>query len=134
MNVETAILDFQPSNTFEQYEAHINANEQKTMFKNIGLKNFYIVKSLDDTQRSTIIFQGPGNVASDLVQRLGYCYLANMLGSIFLHQPITYPLFFLKRWLNLSRARTLVQVLPKNKKLDKLSWGTPYVSQKTVRN
>ena len=40
------------------------------------------------------LFQGPEKLARDLVQGLEYCYLANTLGSIFLHQPITYPLFF----------------------------------------
>ena len=40
------------------------------------------------------LFQGPEKLAHDLVQGLEYCYLANTLGSIFLHQPITYPLFF----------------------------------------
>ena len=33
MTIETTILDFQLSNTFEEYESHINANEQQIMFK-----------------------------------------------------------------------------------------------------
>ena len=33
MTIETTILDFQLSNTFEEYETHINANEQQIMFK-----------------------------------------------------------------------------------------------------
>jgi hypothetical protein len=35
MNIETTILDFQLSNTFEQYESHMNAEEQQLMFKEI---------------------------------------------------------------------------------------------------
>ncbi len=33
MSIETTILDFQLSNTFEQYESHMNAEEQQIMFK-----------------------------------------------------------------------------------------------------
>ena len=59
MAIETTILDFQLSNTFEQYASHMNAKEQQTMFKEMGVKTFYIGKSLDDPQRSTVIFRGP---------------------------------------------------------------------------
>lgn len=40
------------------------------------------------------IFWDHEKLAWDLVQEIEYCYLANMLGNIFLHKPITYPLFF----------------------------------------
>jgi len=33
MTIETTILDFQLSNTFEQYESHMYAEEQQSMFK-----------------------------------------------------------------------------------------------------
>ena len=56
MNFETTILDFQLSNTFEQYESHMNAEEQQSMFKEMGVKTFYIGKSLDEPQRATEIF------------------------------------------------------------------------------
>ena len=56
MNIEGTILDFQLSNTLEQYESYINAEEQQSMFKEIGAKTFYIGKSLDDPQRATVIF------------------------------------------------------------------------------
>ena len=59
MTIETTILDFQISNTFEQYESHMNAEEQQSIFKEMGVKTFYIGKSLDDPQRATVIFQGP---------------------------------------------------------------------------
>ena len=62
MNIERTILDFQLSNTFEEYESHMNAKEQLSMFKEMGVKRFYIGKSLDDPQRATVIYQGPENV------------------------------------------------------------------------
>ena len=66
MAIETTILDFQISNTFEQYKSHMNANEQQTMFKEMGVKTFYIGKSLSDPPRATVIFQGPENVLYDI--------------------------------------------------------------------
>ena len=66
MTIETTILDFQLSNTFEQYESYMNAEEQQSMFKEMGVKTFYIGKSLDDPQRATVIFQGPENVLYDI--------------------------------------------------------------------
>ena len=62
MTIETTILDFQLSNTYEEYESHMNVKEQQTMFKEMGVKTFYIGKSLDDPQSATVIFQGPINV------------------------------------------------------------------------
>ena len=62
MNIETTILDFQISNTFEEYESYMNAKEQQKIFKEMGVKTYYIGKSLDDPQRTTVIFQGTVNV------------------------------------------------------------------------
>tara|TARA_B100000886_G_C20147176_1_gene376452 strand:+ start:92 stop:280 length:189 start_codon:yes stop_codon:yes gene_type:complete len=62
MAIETIILDFQLSNTFEQYESHMNAKEQQTMFKEMEVKTFSIGRSLNDAQRANVIFQGPENV------------------------------------------------------------------------
>ena len=56
MNIETTILDFQLSNTFGEYESHMYAKEQQTMFDEMGVKTIYIGKSLDDPQRATVIF------------------------------------------------------------------------------
>jgi len=50
MAIETTILDFQLSNTFEQYESYMNAEEQQTMFKEMGVKTFYIGKSLKSSK------------------------------------------------------------------------------------
>ena len=66
MTIETTILEFKLSNTYEQYEAYMNAKEQQTMFKEMGVKTFYIGKSLDDPQRATVIFQGPENTLYDI--------------------------------------------------------------------
>ena len=43
MTIETTILDFQLSNTFEQYESYMNAEEQQSMFKEMGVKTFILV-------------------------------------------------------------------------------------------
>ena len=40
MSIETTILDFKLSNTFKEYEAHMNAAEQQAMFKEMGVKTF----------------------------------------------------------------------------------------------
>ncbi len=66
MSIETTILDFKLSNTFEEYKAHMNAAEQQAMFKEMGVKTFYIGKSLEDPKRATVIFQGPKNVLFDI--------------------------------------------------------------------
>ena len=56
MTIEKTILDFQLSNTFDEYKSHMNANEQQ-MFKEMGFKTFYIGKSLDNPPRATVIFK-----------------------------------------------------------------------------
>ena len=66
MTIETTILDFQISNTFEGYESYMNAKGQQSMFKEMGVKTFYIDKSLDNPQRATVNFQGPENVPCDI--------------------------------------------------------------------
>ena len=66
MTIENTILDFKLSNTFEEYESNMNAKEQQLMFKEMGVKIFYIGKSLNDPQRATVIFQGPENVLYDI--------------------------------------------------------------------
>ena len=63
MSIETTVLDFKLSNTFEEYEAHMNAPEQQAMFKEMGVKTFYIGKSLGDPKRATVMFQGPVNTS-----------------------------------------------------------------------
>ena len=43
MTIETTVLDFQLSNTFEKYESYMNAEEQQSMFKGMGVKIFLLV-------------------------------------------------------------------------------------------
>ena len=40
MPIEKTLLDFQLSNTPEEYELHNNAKEQKKMFEEMGVKTF----------------------------------------------------------------------------------------------
>ena len=64
--IETTVLDFKLSNTFEQYCAHMNAPEQQAMFAQMGVKIFYIGLSKDDPKRETVMFQGAENVLYDI--------------------------------------------------------------------
>ena len=43
MTIETTILDFQLSNTYEEYESHMNAKEQQAMLEKWELKHFILV-------------------------------------------------------------------------------------------
>ena len=63
---ETTVLDLKLSNTFEEYRTHMNAPEQQAMFKEMGVKTFYIGKSLEDPKRATVMFQGPVNTCYDI--------------------------------------------------------------------
>jgi hypothetical protein len=64
--IETTVLDFKLSNTFEEFSIHMNAPEQQTMFAQMGVKTFYIGVSKDDQCRATVMFQGPENVLYDI--------------------------------------------------------------------
>ena len=66
MAIETTVLDFKLSNTFDEYKAHMNAPEQQAMFNEMRVKTFYIGKSLDDPTSATVMFQGPENVLYDI--------------------------------------------------------------------
>ena len=93
MTIETTILDFQLSNTFEEYESHMTAKEQQSMFKEMGVKTFYIVKSLDDSQRANVIFLGPENVLYDIFINPETNTLVEASGHIYEGTKIT-------RWLS----------------------------------
>ena len=54
MTIETTVLDFKLSNTFKEYEDYMKAPEQQAMFNEMGVKTFYIGKSLDDPTLSLI--------------------------------------------------------------------------------
>ena len=55
----------------------MKVKEQQMMFGEMGVKTFYISKSLEDTQRATVIFQGSENVEYDIFmnpERKTYCW------------------------------------------------------------
>ena len=61
MLIETTVLDFKLSNTFAEYEAHMNAPEQLAMFKEMGVKIFYIGKSFEEAfQKGLRMINGKG--------------------------------------------------------------------------
>jgi len=64
--IETTVLDFKLSNTFEEYRTHMNAPEQQAMFAQMGVKTFYIGVSKDDPGRATVMFQGPENILYEI--------------------------------------------------------------------
>ena len=66
MATEITVLDFKLSNTFSEYCTHMNESEQQVMFKEMGVKTFYIGKSLEDPKRATVMFQAPENVLFDI--------------------------------------------------------------------
>ena len=43
--IETTVLDFKLSNTFEQYRDHMNAPEQQAMFAQMGVKTLTSVSA-----------------------------------------------------------------------------------------
>jgi len=89
MNIETTILDFRLSNTYEDYESHMNAKEKQTMFKEMGVKIFYIGKSLDDPQRANVIFQGPENVLYHIFMNPETKPIVESSGNIYARMKIT---------------------------------------------
>ena len=62
MPIEKTIFDFQLSIMFGKYKSHMNAKEQQTIFKDMGVKTLCNDKSLDDTKRTTVIFEGLVNL------------------------------------------------------------------------
>ena len=90
MTIETTILDFQLSNTYEEYESHMNAKEQQTMFKEMGVKTFYIGKSIDDPQRATVIFQGPENTLNNIFMNPEIKHIVEASGHIYEGTKITH--------------------------------------------
>jgi len=107
MTIETTILDFQLSNTFEQYESHMNAEEQQSMFKEMGVKTFYIGKSIDDPKRATVIFQGPENVLYDIFMNPETKPIVEASGHIYAGTKIT-------RWISRKNKSSNVYLVESN--------------------
>ena len=89
MTLETTIIDSQLSNTFEEYESHMNAKEQQAMFRDMGVKRFFIGKSLDNPKRATVIFQGPENVLYDIFMNPETKPIVEASGHIYAGTKIT---------------------------------------------
>ena len=81
--IETTILDFKLTNTFEEYHSYMNAPEQQTMFSQMGVQIFYIGVSKDDPARATVIFQGPENVLYDIFMNPGTKPVVEASGHIY---------------------------------------------------
>ena len=64
--IETTVLDFELSNTFQEYKAYMEASEQQVMFSEMGVKIFYLGVSQENPKRATVIFQGSENVLYDI--------------------------------------------------------------------
>ena len=69
MSIEITVFDFKLSNTFEEYESHMNATKQQAMFKEMVVKTFYIGKSLEDAEKATVMFQGPKDVIFNIFKK-----------------------------------------------------------------
>ena len=52
---EITVLEFKLSNTFIEYCTHMNAPEQQEMFKDMGVKIFYIGECREDNKRATVM-------------------------------------------------------------------------------
>jgi len=52
MATELTVLDFKLSNTFSEYCSYMNAPEQQAMFKEMGVKTFYIGECIGDSEKS----------------------------------------------------------------------------------
>ncbi len=67
----------------------MNAEEQQSIFKEMGVKTFYIGKSLDDSQRATIISQGTENVLHDIFMNPETKPIVESLGHVYAGTKIT---------------------------------------------
>tara|TARA_Y100000589_G_scaffold91837_1_gene86566 strand:+ start:246 stop:464 length:219 start_codon:yes stop_codon:yes gene_type:complete len=47
----------------------MNTTEQEVMLKEMGVKTFYIGKSLEYPKRATVMFQGPKNVLINIFNK-----------------------------------------------------------------
>ena len=93
MTIETTILEFKISNTYEQYVAYMNAKEQQTMFKEMGVKTFYIGECIGDSKRATVMFEGPENVLYNIFISPETKPIVEASGHIYEETKIT-------RWIN----------------------------------
>ena len=93
MATEITTLDFMLSNTFEEYSTYMKAPEQQEMFKEMGVKTFYIGQCKDDPQRAIVMFEGPKNVSYDIFFKPETKPIVEASGHIY--EPTT-----ITRWIN----------------------------------
>ena len=67
----------------------MNVDEQQSMLKEIGVKRFYIGKSLDDPQSETVVFQGLENVLYDIFMNPEIKPIVEASGHIYAGTKIT---------------------------------------------
>ena len=96
MATEITVLDFKLSKTFEEYCTHMNAPEQKAMFKEMGVRTFYIGQCKDDPKRSTVMLEGPVNILYDIFTNPETKTIVEASGHIY--EPTT-----ITRWINTCR-------------------------------
>tara|TARA_B100000579_G_scaffold435669_1_gene459531 strand:- start:1872 stop:2168 length:297 start_codon:yes stop_codon:yes gene_type:complete len=90
---EITVLEFKLSNTFIEYCTHMNAPEQQEMFKDMGVKIFYIGECREDNKRATVMFEGPENILYDIFINPDTKPIVEASGHIYEGTKIT-------RWLN----------------------------------
>ena len=59
MSTEITVLYFKLRNTFEEYCTYMKAPEQQAMFKEMGVKNFYIGQCKDDQKEQPLCLKVP---------------------------------------------------------------------------
>ena len=76
MATEITDLDFKLSNTYSEYCTHMNGTEQHKMFREMGVKTFYIGECIGDSKRATVMFEGYENVLHNIftsARNKAYC-------------------------------------------------------------
>ena len=93
MSTEITVLDFKLRNSFSEYCTHMNAPEQQAMFKEMGVKTFYIGECIGDSKRATVMFEGPENVLYNIFTSPETKPIVEASGHIYEETKIT-------RWIN----------------------------------
>ena len=70
----------------------MNAPEQQKMFREMGVKTFYIGECIEDSKRATVMFEGPENVLYNIFISLKKP-IVEASGHIYVETKIT-------RWIN----------------------------------
>ena len=93
MATEITVLDFKLSNTFSEYCTNMNALEQQKMFREVGVKTFYIGECRGDSKRQTVMFEGLKNILYNIFVSPETKPIVETSGQIYEETKIT-------RWIN----------------------------------